>query len=666
MNYAKALWPTLLLLWTSFVLTAQKAPMKFGKIDPSELSLTDCDFEPGAAALVLCDYGEGEFEIQGDNGFVFVLTRHKRIKLFNKAGLDQANISLEFFAGKSGDFEKIRNIKAACYSMENGAVKTTELSSKEIFTTDIGHSEKEIKFAIPGAREGCVIEYSYEMSSRDIAGLQDWFFQEDIPVLHSEYRLFVPDFFTFQKVLRGSLGLTINKENSSMVTYLGKVSGSDNRTRDININALTYQYQWAMDKVPALRREPFTAAMRDFAAHMETQLLSYQFQGGEAHEVMPSYEKFNRRLVESDDFGKAAKPGSFEKQLAGELAGSLPDPAQKAGAILKHIQEKVKWNGGHSIYCDQPTAKIYANGSGDAGDINLLLVACLRAAGLQADPVILGTRGYGLPHPVYPKSSKFNYVLAAIDIDGKTLLADATSRDLPLGFVAQKCLHGEGWRVSEVSPGWIPLQNNASGNQTTLVQVARSGDSWTGKATFKSTGYAATEVLQKVNNDGKDAYFKYLLQPLTDWNPGEPQFSRSDGPLSTIAEIPVSRDAEDGDVLYFKPVFAGGIQDNPLVAENRTWPLDFPFVTNSNYVLTLTVPPGFSVAEMPTDAMMTFGEKKDLVFQYRCSLEADQLTVISKLQMKRLFFMPDEYAELRQFYSLIVQKNQEMVVLKKT
>lgn len=666
MCYPKALLLVLPLFLTSLLLSAQKAPIKFGKIGPSELSLSDCTFEPGAAALTLCDFGEGGFEIQGDAGFVFVLKRHKRIKLFTKSGLDEANVSLRFFAGKSGDFEKIRGIKAACYCMENGAIKTTELSSKEIFTTDVGHGEKEIKFAIPGAREGCIIEYVYELNSRNIGTLQDWFFQEEIPVQHSEYRLFVPDFFTFQKVLRGGLGLTLNKESSSMATYSGKMSGDDNRSQDINIDALTYEYQWAMDQVPALRPEPFTAAMRDFAAHMETQLLSYQFEGGRVHEVMPSYEKFNGRLIESDEFGKVAKPGSFEKQLAGELAGALTEPAQKAAAILKHIQEKVKWNGGHSIYCDQPTSKTYSNGSGDAGDINLLLVACLRAAGLQADPVILGTRNFGLPHPVYPKGNKFNYVLAAIDIDGKVLLADATARDLPLGFVSQKCLHGQGWRVSETAPGWVLLQNNASGNQTTLVQVERSGDSWSGKATFKSSGYAAAEVLQKINTDGKEACFKYLLQPLADWNPGDLKFSQTDNPLSTVAEVPLSREAETGDVLYFKPILAGSIQDNPLVAETRTWPLDFPFANNYNYVLTLKVPAGFTVAEMPTDALMTFGEKKDLVFQYRCSLEADQLTVISKVQSKRIFFMPEEYADLRQFYSLVVQKNQEMLVLKKS
>ena len=42
------------------------------------------------------------------------------------------------------------------------------------------------------------------------------------------------------------------------------------------------------------------------------------------------------------------------------------------------------------------------------------------------------------------------------------------------------------------------------------------------------------------------------------------------------------------------------------------------------------------------------------------------VTVVSKLQMKRLAFEAGEYADLRKFYDLMVQKNQEMLVLKKS
>jgi hypothetical protein len=82
-------------------------------------------------------------------------------------------------------------------------------------------------------------------------------------------------------------------------------------------------------------------------------------------------------------------------------------------------------------------------------------------------------------------------------------------------------------------------------------------------------------------------------------------------------------------------------------------------------VITLTLPEGYEVLETPKDLLAAYGDK-DLTFQYRCASAGRMVSVVSKLQMKRLAFEAGEYADLRKFYDLMVQKNQEMLVLKKS
>src|ERR1700743_3649616 len=59
----------------------------YGKINKEDLELKGCDFENDANAEVLFDKGVIEN---------YVLTRHVRIKIFNKKGVDKGNIHLRY------------------------------------------------------------------------------------------------------------------------------------------------------------------------------------------------------------------------------------------------------------------------------------------------------------------------------------------------------------------------------------------------------------------------------------------------------------------------------------------------------------------------------------------------------------------------------------------
>ena len=76
----------------------------YGKVSKEDLELKDCDFEKDANAEVLFNKGSAFF----DASFNVELQIHKRIKIFNDNGKNEANIHIKYYGGNR--FEYITGI----------------------------------------------------------------------------------------------------------------------------------------------------------------------------------------------------------------------------------------------------------------------------------------------------------------------------------------------------------------------------------------------------------------------------------------------------------------------------------------------------------------------------------------------------------------------------
>ena len=57
--------------------------------------------------------------------------------------------------------------------------------------------------------------------------------------------------------------------------------------------------------------------------------------------------------------------------------------------------------------------KAYKDKTGNVAEINLMLTAMLRYAGINANPVLVSTRSNGIA--LFPNRTAFNYVIAAVE-----------------------------------------------------------------------------------------------------------------------------------------------------------------------------------------------------------------------------------------------------------
>lgn len=131
---------------------AQKLPMKWGKISDEHKKMKTYEADPDASAVILCDYGEANFDVY-KNKLQIIYTRHTRIKVLTKAGQDWAEVSIPYYAKKNT--EEIIELKAQVHNVgKDGKVSSQKVSRKAIFDEDIDGKWHTKKFSVPNDKYG--------------------------------------------------------------------------------------------------------------------------------------------------------------------------------------------------------------------------------------------------------------------------------------------------------------------------------------------------------------------------------------------------------------------------------------------------------------------------------------------------------------------------------
>jgi hypothetical protein len=170
----------------SFMLHAQDKLPSFGHIDKADLEMNDCDFDPGAEAMVMLDVAEIDFSYEQNAGWVSETNYRMRIKVFKKSAVDRGQIKMSYYA--KNQIETIFSISGISYNLdENGQTEESKLENKNIYDKPINKDFSEVSFAMPNVKTGTVFEYRYKIRRKSYSYIPSWNFQEDIPVKYSAY-----------------------------------------------------------------------------------------------------------------------------------------------------------------------------------------------------------------------------------------------------------------------------------------------------------------------------------------------------------------------------------------------------------------------------------------------------------------------------------------------
>ncbi|PKQ60877.1 hypothetical protein BZG02_17935 [Labilibaculum filiforme] len=656
---------------------ADNGRIKFGKVSMEELAMTTYDKDTSAVAVILYDSGSSYFETQFINessDFVIKFERHVRIKILKPEGFNYATFKIPLYHSTDGE-EKMGSIKAKTYNLD-GKIITDKLERNSIFDEETTPNWKQVKFTMPNIKVGSVLEIKYQVTTPFFHNFKAWKFQYSIPVVYSEYNTRIPSYFNYQITTKGYYPLTTTNDGHRTENFLIKYTEMDKNSG--SAKSIEHQYTltpvsqaniYSAENIPAFKSESYMLAEENYMCCIEFELQSYKFDYGAFHNFTSTWENVNEKLIKSDEFGLAMKKDGFTKDILSEIIKEEQTEEEKTALLFQAVQNNVKWDEKYRLFCDKSLKNTWKDKAGSSAEINLLLVAMLREAGIKANPIVLSTRKNGIIHPSHPTITQMNYVIACAEINDKKYLMDATDPYCPIGILPFRCLNDKGRLITENDSEWINLDPN-TGSKISMVSSLSLTKEGTieGKISEAFYDYESIDIRKKIANN-TDGYSEKLESNYEDWNISEIEYKNLDDrnkPTQIRYSVAIENLVNmEGERIYFNPILKYKTSENPFKLEQREYPVNFGYPISVSYLLILELPENYILEEQPKSSKITLPDNGG-EYTYQVNYSNNKVVVKYAFSTDKTQYVPSEYEYLKEFYNQIIAKENQILVLKKT
>ncbi len=650
---------TILLVFAGMNIFAQidAKHLKFGKGIEPFLKKSNYEIGPSANAVILFDKVLYTYGIDGDD-FVMHEEHHRRVKVLDKAGADWANIELPYYA--YGRSEEIQRIKAVAYNMVDGKLQETKLTRKDIFDVETNKYWSKKKFGIPEVKAGTVFEYKYVKSKKAAYDVPKWYFEFDIPNLYSEVRLDVPEWVTYRFFARGNVG-NLNKDERPIKINLSagyqSVSGS--------------QFKWWMNDIKALLDEPYVTTMNDHRSHIDIQLVSINFPGQTIKKYNNTWHEVKKQFLENEDFGKKLNGNNWLEEVVASLTAGANGPEEKAEKIFYGITNKVNWTEFYSLTTSHSLKKTWEGGKGNMADINLLLCAALRFAGIEANPLLVNRRSEGEVNMFHPKPDAFSHPIVIAEINDKKILMNAATQTRAMNYPRIQDLNSQGLIIKEGKVEFADIKSlipMSSALYSVTGEISDDGN-FSGEIQLQETGYISLSTRADLKEKEEVEIIEEMLaDEYTDVEASEIEVENLDDVTESLrckASIEINNYAQvAGDLIYLNPFILGRLEENPFKSENRSFPVNFPYPFSSTKSIRLKIPEGYSAQELPKPKKVALPDKSASLI-YSVSAFGNEIQIVNKYHLQETIYPPDIYSAVRQFHDILVENYATQIVLKK-
>jgi transglutaminase-like putative cysteine protease/thioredoxin-like negative regulator of GroEL len=343
-----------------------------------------------------------------------------RVQELFSSGLDRVHIQQLYFVGSEAalDIHRVSSIRYSPSTQElrviharawkpNGAVlEAQELGDHELADNLVSmyYDMRLHQLRFAGLEKGDVIELEYSLTPKRRTAPYNGYFGELVlfagraPAQLKRYVLIAP---AEQKVF-------VHAERIAPATVSAK-DGSQ-------------IFKWEAQSIPALPREPHSPGITEISPYVHVSTL------GDWKQLGAWYAELVRPQFTLD--------ASLETELARVIKG-LHSDREKIGAIQEFVLRSTHYVAlefGVYSYKPYPVTQIYARRFGDCKDKASLMIALLRAAGIDAEIALLRTRSLGDVASEPASIALFNHAIVYVPkyelwLDGT---AEYAGRELPL------------------------------------------------------------------------------------------------------------------------------------------------------------------------------------------------------------------------------------------
>lgn len=599
-------------------LFSQKAPIKFGKVDISDLEMKYYDQDSSAPAVILCDYGYFE-----SSNFEF--RRILRIKIFKKEGYSWAN--------KSFNTHSKTNIRGITFNLENGELIKDKLKSESIYKEG-GNYYYDMKIAMPNVKVGSVIDLEFTSYGFPLT----WWFQQEIPVKYNELVLWPSPYISFRQNFFG---------------YEPLKSATSTR--------------WIAENMPAFKKEPYINSINNYITKFEFDILSYSFPRYH-RDVTTSWETVTSLLLRNDNFGIPLSNSRYLKKIRDEINEKDSTDLEKLKSAFEFIK-KVKWDEEKTIFTTNSDFKtVFKEEIGNSADINLMLVQLLRKLKIDAYPVILSTRENGYLSKNFPSLYKSNYVIGYVKLGNDEYLLDATEELTPLGLLPKRCINDQGRIIDKKKINWIDLKTDKTDKKVVFYNLQMNEDfnlsGTISKARYDYNAFDFRKEYEKYNM--QDEYLEEFLKDKNGLTIINTKIDNIDSiylPIKEEYEVEIDNQSSVlNDKIYLELMLFDKLNSNPFKSDKRNYPIDFAYPIIRSYIIKIQIPDNMKFSEIPESFRMKLSDNA-ASFTYNIATSGNVIQLTSKLYINKTFFLMDEYPDLKEFYNQVIKKQSEPLII---
>ena len=618
----------------------------WAEVSDAEKGMKSNPLDPGAGAVVL--FKRGQIQVL-EKQSLFWTTRiltYTRIKIFNDAGREYANVSVD--ASKEMRMSKIEG-RTILPTGQIIPLDSSQVFRGRAFEAGKNYAVVKTSFTFPSVEAGAIIEYQTEE-------YVDWFFPP--PWIFDTYEV-----GTLDSTLGVLIGPRLGMAQFPMDTTLTKLSVSKTDT------VQGTQFNFATKNLHPIRNEPYSVPFRDQA----TMVLFTPRELAFSNEIYPIITKWDDVGKEvSQQYGNMEKSMKETKNKAKELAEKLPDGRSKAEAIYKYLQQNITSSNLIGVNLGRPADELLTNKRGDPDEINALFVMMLKEVKVEADMVLVATQNWDTLVRGFPNFSQFSRIVTRVNLKEGAVFADPASPAAPFGELPWFDRGVTGLAVKGTKVQEVPIPPGTAEDNLSVTKISlQVGSDWKteGDAEINLKGNEAIglrgdlleESPEKIERFLTD-YFGYGHADAVVSNIAHPDIRDSSQPFVLKAHLKQKLTDESGpgellvnpwmDDQYNSPMFKASERhsivrfDGP---EKR--------ISTSEWKLA----PEIKVKQLPKEVKID----NDLGgFSHSCTQSGNTVTCTRAYYLKKTLLQTNvEYLSARKFFDEIAKNDQEVMVL---
>jgi hypothetical protein len=661
---------TIALLVFSLSIAVGQKP-KFKKVTQEELELKKSSIDSLAKAEVLYSGCEVTFEYnQQKSRFEIVYRYQKRIKIFDGDFTDISDFSIRYYKGENNsNSEKISKLEAYTFNLDGKKITKEKVSKKNIYDEESNKFYNVRKFAFPAIKDGSILEVKYTLRSHYIFNIDEFYFQENVPVQYSELNISTPEYFNYNSNAKGVIPLDVASKkgyNSYRYSYtvdVGNRLSPKMERRNEKVDFIENKSSYTATNVPAIKNEPFVYSMDNYRSSIGHELLYTNFPRSSIKYYTKTWDDIAELLNDSKNFGSQINAKYKQHNELIEQVSNM-GPNQKIETIYNSIRDQYTWNGYFAATTNDGIKDLIKSGTGNTAEINLLLVNLLQKAGINALPMVSRSRSSGFLNISNPTFSQLNYVMVAIENEGSYIYLDATDKNLTVNTIPRRALNLKGILINGKKGTEISMQNPNNGKENRIYTLSIEDQNLKGVYQQTLGAYFAfstrsiydteTDLRESLNSEQR-SFSNIMVE----------NYSNKNEDIKVKSEIIATGFVQNvEDKIFIDLQICDDEFINPFKAEER----NFAIFYNSTYtnvdMFKLKIPEGYKIESIPENLNIATPEKLITVRINFIELSGE-VVMTKKTKLAQTIISPEYYHAVKMVYDQVEAKMKEKIVLAK-